>query len=273
MFYENKVGAFLRYRELNPLNYPLHLHQYIEILHVVRGGMEMQIGSELYSLAPGDIAIAFPNVPHSYHTLSLPGNTQLHILNCYVDLLPYHQKVLLEKVPSKPVLHPEDVHADILYAEQRLFELDIMDSVNVDLVGSLMSLYLSRMIPPLCLTDQPGTPSQDLTTEIITYIADHYTEDLSLDMLANHFGLGKYALSRIFSSVLKVNFAAYINTLRISNARHLLQSTNLSILAIAMECGYHNQQTFNRAFKERCGYTPREYREAPLVSDIGNMAV
>lgn len=266
MFYENKSGAFLQYRELRSLKYPLHLHQYIEILHVVEGKMEMQIGSDTYLILPGDIAIAFPHIPHSYNALSAYGETQLNIMNCYLDLLPYHRKTLLEKTPAAPVLRAGDVHPDIYYAEERLYEFDVLDKANADLVGSLFSLYLSRMIPKLHLTDYPDTSSQELSIDIIAYIANHYNENISLVSVANHFGIGKYALSRIFSNTLKVNFNTYINMLRISAARNLLRSTNLSILAVAMECGYRNQQTFNRIFKQRCGCTPKEYRVTPFIS-------
>lgn len=276
MFYESKKGFFLLYCECNPLQYPLHVHQYIEVLHVVKGSVQMQIGTTKYLLLPGDLAMIFPNTAHDYHTLSTLGNTQLHILNCYLDYLPLHKDQLLNTFPRHPVLHDDEIHPDILYSEKRLFELDQMD-YDPALVVSLLSLMVSRIFPLLDLIDSSKLPPQDLSCDIIAYIGKHFREDLSLSSVAKHFGMGKYALSRVFSNVLKINFIPYVNALRIDYAEHLLATTNLGMMDIAIECGYHNQQTFYRLFKAAHSCTPKEFRElharhsvitAPLPQDF-----
>lgn len=70
MFYENKEDYFFAVEEFNSLQYPLHVHSYIELVHVMKGSLEMQIGREKYVIPEGSLAMIFPNVPHSYHTLS-----------------------------------------------------------------------------------------------------------------------------------------------------------------------------------------------------------
>ncbi len=259
MFYENKKEFFLFYCEKNPLQYPLHVHQYIEFVHVVEGSVEMQIGTKKYLVQPGEIVLVFPNVAHDYHTLSAPGETQLHILNCYLDFLPLHKSQLLAMTPRHPVLHTDEIHADISYAEARLFELN-QEDYDRTLVSSLVSLMLSRIFPKLDLIPYEDQTQQDLSCEIVAYIGKHFREDISLTSVAKHFGLGKYALSRIFSNVLNLSFVSYLNSLRIDYAEYLLLSTDLGIIDIAIECGYHNQQTFYRLFKSMHDCTPKEYR-------------
>ena len=122
MFYESKVNSFFIVNDRSQLEYPLHVHQYIEIVHVAEGKTEMQIGAEKYRISAGEIGVVFPNVPHDYHTLSPAGKTQLHIMNCYVDLLPMLKTQLLGMYPKTPVIPSEQIHEDILYAEHRLFE-------------------------------------------------------------------------------------------------------------------------------------------------------
>lgn len=260
MFYENKKEYFLLYYERNPIQYPLHVHQYIELVHVVEGLLDMYIGSKKYRLYPGDVALIFPNIAHDYHVLSGQDDTQLHILNCYPNYLPFHETILLNMIPQTPVLHANDVHPDILYAEKRLFEIK-QDSFDQALIGSLLSLMLSRLLPNLSLSSTEDQPSRSLSGEIINYIGKHFREDLSLTSIAKHLGIGRCALSRIFSNVLQVSFSTYINSLRIDFAEYLLLSTDLGMMDIAIECGYHNQQTFYRLFKSFHGCTPKEYRE------------
>lgn len=259
MFYENKPDSFIIYDERNPLQYPLHLHHYIEIVRVGAGLLEMQIGSQKYILHPGDISVSFPNVAHNYHTLSGPDETQLIITNCTVDILPVHQKILSKKQPSAPVIPCSAVHEDVLFAEKRLFELNPREN-NGTLISSLCSLMLCRLIPHLHLEDIKSEP-QDITNAVISYIAEHYREEISLSSIANHFGIGKYALSRMFSNVLDCNFISYINSLRISYSETLLVNTDMNITRVAIESGFNNQQTYNRVFKLIEGCTPKEYRQ------------
>ena len=260
MFYENKKEYFIFTCERNPIQYPLHVHQYIELAHVVEGLLEMQIGTEKYRLASGDVALIFPNIAHDYHVLSGQNDTLLHILNCYPSYLPFHETTLLNMFPQTPVLHASDVHPDILYAEKRLLEID-QNNFDQALIGSLLSLMLSRILPKFSLSSNENLPPRNLSHEVIAYIGKHFREDLSLASIANHLGIGRCALSRIFSNVLKISFSTYINSLRIDFAEYLLLSTDLGMIDIAIECGYHNQQTFYRLFKSFHGCTPKEYRE------------
>ncbi|EET62103.1 transcriptional regulator, AraC family [Marvinbryantia formatexigens DSM 14469] len=149
----------------------------------------------------------------------------------------------------------------MLYAEKRLFEMNLSED-NTALAGTLISLMLCRLLPVLTLTEYQKLPTGELPTDILTYIANHYREDISLSSVAAQFGTGKFVLSRIFSNVLGVSFTDYVNSLRLSHAQHLLASTDRNILDIALECGYHNQQTFNRVFKARFSCTPKEFRKS-----------
>lgn len=258
MYYEKKELPFTAVKDWG-IKFPIHIHQQIEIVHVVRGIIKMQIGEVSYDLKAGDFAFIFPNVLHDYDMLSPKTDIWMQIINCRTELLPWHQKKLLNTVPKIPVLHACEIHKDVLYAEKYLYELSYNEE-NAPLISSLTSLMLSRAFPKLELIPFQTRTAQDLSGDIIAYISNHYSEDLTLDRVANKFGLGKYALSRIFSNVLRINFVSYINALRINHAEYLLMTTDLNVISITMECGYHNQQTFNRIFKERYGCTPTDYR-------------
>lgn len=260
MFYENKPEFFILYNETTPLQYPLHIHSYIEYVHVIVGQVGMQIGGENYVLEPGDIALIFPNVPHKYQTLSTIGNTQFYIMNSSVEILPMHKMDLLGKYPRIPVVHPSPLHEDVSYAENRLFELTAKPE-NTQMISSLTSLILCHIFPMLLLNDFESTPPLDLTSKIIAYIGNNFQEDITLPLLARKFGVGKYTLSRIFSNVLGISLPAYLNSLRMDYATYLLLRTDMDIINVAMESGYHNQQTFNRIFKSSKNCTPKEFRQ------------
>ena len=264
MFYEKKAASFAVSEGTVPLQFPLHVHPHLEIAHIVKGEIAMQIGTGKYLLTDGDLAVVFPNVPHHYQTLSSEENTRYRIINCYPDLLPMHKKQLLEKYPVTPVLHDSQIHENVWYAERNLLEMEDLkmeDSERRDdnLASSLISLMLCRLLPRMQLADyEDAVP--DLTSHILAYIDNHFFEEISLSTVADQFGIGRFTLSRIFSNVLGIGFTAYVNSLRINYSKYLLANTDMNMIQVAVEAGYNNQQTFNRVFKKNMGCTPREYR-------------
>ena len=192
MLYDHNRELFLLFCEKNPIHFPLHLHQYLELVRIERGlRWKRKSAQKKYLLQQGDLAFIFPNIPHDYHTLSAgSSDTELHILNCYPTYLPLHTTVLMNNYPKNPVLRAEEIHPDILYAEKRLYEIH-QDDYDQILISSLLSLMLSRIFPKLILSDIKEAPQGDLSNEIITYIGKHFREEISLSTIAKHFGIGK----------------------------------------------------------------------------------
>lgn len=57
--YENEKENYYCTFEYKPLDFPLHIHQVIELVHVIQGEIVMQIGPKTYTLKPGQLALAF----------------------------------------------------------------------------------------------------------------------------------------------------------------------------------------------------------------------
>ena len=146
--YENEKENYYCTFEYKPLDFPLHIHQVIELVHVIQGEIVMQIGPKTYTLKPGQLALVFPNVVHNYHTLSEYGETLFYILNCNPNLLPYFKKDLLKGQPANPILDSNQIHTDFLYAEKRSVEVHFCAETGA-LCSSLASLMLSRIFPYL----------------------------------------------------------------------------------------------------------------------------
>ena len=95
---------------------------------------------------------------------------------------------------------------------------------------------------------------------MIEYISLNFKQDISLDTLAEEFSVSKYYISHIFSNRIRINFRSYLALLRTEYAAGLIRSTNDSITNICLNAGFSSQRTFNRAFKQIYGVTPREYK-------------
>ncbi|WP_281533213.1 response regulator transcription factor [Anaerocolumna aminovalerica] len=93
------------------------------------------------------------------------------------------------------------------------------------------------------------------------YILSHYTEDLSLNTLANIVFLSPKYLSSLFIQVTGISLNRYIKNVRIEKAKELLLNTNMKIADICKEVGYSYVSYFCRIFQEDYGMSPDRYRQ------------
>lgn len=96
---------------------------------------------------------------------------------------------------------------------------------------------------------------------VLRYLDGHYTEEISLDYLAEQFYISKYYLSREFKKEYGTTIIQYILTKKITNAKELLRYSNASIEEIAVLCGIDDASYFNKVFKKMEGCTASEYRK------------
>lgn len=92
-------------------------------------------------------------------------------------------------------------------------------------------------------------------------IQDHYTDNINLDMLAEKVHVSKYYLSHIFKKEVGVTPANYIQKFRVSKAKELLVTTNLSQESICDKVGLYNGSYMSKLFRTYEGMTPDQYRK------------
>lgn len=92
------------------------------------------------------------------------------------------------------------------------------------------------------------------------YIAAHYTEEIRLEDLAALVAMAPSAFSRFFKQHTGRGPMDYIIDVRLGVAARMLVDTSTSVSEICYACGFNNLSNFNRTFKARRGYTPRDFR-------------
>lgn len=95
----------------------------------------------------------------------------------------------------------------------------------------------------------------------VKYIKAHYSEDLSVDQIAEHIGIGRKYLFAVFKRALGLSPKDYIIYYRIERAKEFLQNVQLPIGSIAYSVGYKDPLTFSKMFKIKTGLSPTEYRD------------
>jgi AraC-like DNA-binding protein len=95
----------------------------------------------------------------------------------------------------------------------------------------------------------------------IQYIHEHFRESISLNKLADleHYHTAYY--HRWFRKQTGMSTTKYIQTLRLKEAKRLLENTDLPIYRVAIEVGYNHQSSLTRLFLQHEKITPNVYRK------------
>lgn len=97
--------------------------------------------------------------------------------------------------------------------------------------------------------------------KFLNYIANHYAEDISLESLAKSGNVGKSECLRCFKASLQTTPYKYLMEYRLSKAADLLKTTDLPIGVISENVGFHQVSHLGKCFKEKTGYSPKDYRK------------
>lgn len=93
------------------------------------------------------------------------------------------------------------------------------------------------------------------------YIQNHYAEPMQVADVADHLGLTRSYLYKLFMDGMGISVKDYISALRITNARELLTVTDMSIEEVARACGYEDYRGFGKIFKKETGMSMSEFRK------------
>ncbi len=96
---------------------------------------------------------------------------------------------------------------------------------------------------------------------IMDYIEAHLGDPLDLETLAREAAFSPFHFHRIFSSIAREPLYQFILRHRLSKAALLMYDSKKSLTTIALECGFSSSSAFSRAFKEKFGIAPSEYRK------------
>jgi transcriptional regulator GlxA family with amidase domain len=91
-------------------------------------------------------------------------------------------------------------------------------------------------------------------------IEENLTDELSLRALAERSGMSVRHFSRVFVAELGTTPAHYVEQVRISAARRLLETTDRTLDRVAAEVGLGSPETLYRMFHRHLGVAPGEYR-------------
>ena len=246
-----KKNSNLSYSFNNTLTTQAHLHKEIEMVYIIDGESYAYIDKKEYLLKTGDVFIVFPYQIHSYTTLE-KGEFLIMIFS--PETLFSMEKLFLTNRPETNLIHNEhiiDLIKRLLAADKSFFHDNI--------VLGYLNIIIPNIIKPFKLFPFTDVNSSSIST-LVDYCSEHYTEDLSLEIVSEKIHLSKYHISKLMNNTLNISFTEYINNLRIIKACDLLKNTDKKIAYISNEVGFGTIRSFNRLWAIRRQITESTFK-------------
>ena len=132
----------------------------------------------------------------------------------------------------------------------------------VEGIAQAIAIHLAREYGEMAEESHGSSPSLPgyKLRQITDWMAEHLTEEFSLDRLAAQAGLSKFHFQRLFKAATSVSPSHYHINLRMEEARRLLRETKMSVIDVALEVGYTNPSHFAQLFRRKTGLSPSDYR-------------
>lgn len=251
--------------------YPLHWHDEMEIIHMLKGTMIVSIQNEDYILNAGDTALIQPQFIHS---IRQDGDKKADYFNILfrLSLLSDKNDLCAEKyifpVESGATIIPKHLQKEdtlnitISPFIRRLGDIELSGQDGQEL---LIKAYLYAVMHFICTCAKPESIEEqqlrimfEKIKKALDHVHNNYSEEISVEKAASLCNFSASHFSKMFRRLFGISFNKYLINYRLEQAAKMLSKENTGVSETAFACGFNNLSYFTRAFKEKYGATPKQ---------------
>lgn len=250
-----------------PWRYETHDHSAVEVVLTIEGTVTYTVDDTVYQVRKGEVLIIPPDMSHS---LSMEEGSSRYLFLFEPDAIMTMRDIKSIAMYFNKPFHLRDgseahvrirellLRARDAYEKREMMWNTVCYSCILRIYATLGQQYLSGIRPRT--DDGMRNMDSEVITAVMTYINNHYREELFLEDVARFAGFSRYYFSRSFKRQTGYSFKDYLCQKRLQVAMDLLIRTNRSMRDVAIESGFGSVATFNRVFREKKGCTPTQYR-------------
>lgn len=261
------------------INETMHVQPNIELIYVLQGEIEITMEDKKTTLQAEDLYIINANKMYQLHTsedvlfaqITISYELIRDVLKC-TDFMFWCDS-------TKTSLASEAQEVRLLL--RKLLDHYVHEQENIanfhhialcyQLIDYLVMHFLVRTVDRK--NDSEEGKFLERINAINEYIGLNYNKALSLQDLSDKLYLSNAYLSRFFKKNMGMNFARYVNGVRLYHAMNDLLFTEYTITKIAYENGFSSLNAFNKAFKEEHEDTPSQFRLKAKKSNTKHQSV
>ena len=263
---KNKKFEIFHYRDKKPGSVNMHYHDFYEVYFFLSGQVSFRVEGTRFDLMHGDLLLIPPMQMHQLQIeedsayeryvlwmdrayLQSLGAGEVDLTACFASGSPNHLR------PSRIA------RAELGNLLERLvkefYSQNTGSSIYAHGLLQQFMVEINRLVSSAPKKDtQKEAP--DLAEQILTYIGNHYRENITLEALASEFFVSKYYLSHEFSHQVGTSVYRYVILRRLLMARELMAAGHAPG-TVYQNCGFTDYTNFYRAFKSEYGISPRQY--------------
>lgn len=269
---KNSNPKLMHLQKMDSYNYDcirtLHSHaDTIEIVLVETGSTTFTIDGNPLLVSEGDIAIFNSNIVH-FENYSKENDVVCYSFSFKSISIDGLRDNALIPDQSYPIIHSGIHFKKMLNLTNTMFSMLVFPLSEQEKILNHLSLAFINTL--LCVindnssTENPNNHKQkdnEICQEIISYINNNFSEDLSIQTLSNTMNISPYHLCHIFKNYSGFSPIQYMIQRRLGEAQTLLEKTDYSATKIGMMVGFSNPSHFNAAFTKKIGMPPLAFRK------------
>lgn len=235
-----------------------HWHKEIEFVYMIDGEMHTVTNGKKHTIKSGELF--FCN-SRDIHVTSVPdSHTNYKYL---VVQLSYEQMMSYcdEEDSCYFAIENESIHAQLVEQFEKILAVLDKDTKFSSLKKTQIILEIYYILLTRCQVKDVSNmtkihASTTYAKQLIAYINQHYTEDLSLEILAKEVGLSAQYLSKHFKNATDMGILQYINLIRLEHANEDLMNDSVTVTQAALNNGFPSVKAYIAACKKVYGMTP-----------------
>lgn len=247
-----------------------HFHPEYELTYIVKGRGKRLVGDSIETFGPGDFVLLGPGLPHVWvsdkETDQLAVAIVIQFSSTFAStLLSFPEMSSLGSLFKKAQLglsipvtrrwRPEKKMQSITGQSAGCSLILLLELLQE--LGNKKFRQLASSQYRLLKTGNDGKRIQ----KVLKFIQDHYRDRISVPQAAALLHLSDSAFCKYFKRSMGKTFSDYVNDIRITQAASLLVETDLSVAAVASDCGFENMSYFNRVFLLKRNIQPNKFRD------------
>lgn len=228
-----------------------HINSGLEVLVVTNGIIEVLLGNERFFAEKGEAIVILPYDVHAF--MPQEGACGRVYMFAYTIVEELFKSREMSEIQSGKFEIPGQMYSIIDKQVARINKLP--DGFNVKaLFFMLVSEYLDS-----CTVKVRNNRNSLTIRNIVDYIQNNLTEEITLKSVAANFGYNHSVLAKTLKEYSGTSFTDLLNNLRLEKAVHYFYDCNISITEAAFLSGFGSVRNFNRIFSNTLGVTPTEY--------------
>ena len=235
-----------------------HCHDYFEIEVVLNGFAREKLNGNEYERKCGFISLLSPL---DFHQIYFEESTEFYNIAFNDKMISKELMYSLAKDHRDKIfyLNDEDLEEVISLCSLMEKEYKKTDSFKSEFIKNTLECLLFIILRNLNLTPSQKTVTNPVQNSIL-YMQLHFKENPTLVEVASYSGFNPNYFSQKFKETVGKTYIDYLVDLKVSYAKKLLMSSNMSITDICFSSGFTSISNFMRVFKNKYGMSPNAYR-------------